>query len=153
MRRIATASLLLGLLASVSISRAAEGGGAPPAPTKQTEAEAATKSAGCRSCHTTSDSLTMHTSPGVTLGKLWRKGIPYHSSDRILSPLYREPILCRKGLQKSGLSWGDTAVLLWVKKATLRWIDEPAGNRRRHVVPVHPAVHVVEPGGCGSICK
>ena len=35
---------------------------------KQTEAEAATKSAGCRSCHTTTDSLTMHTSPGVTLG-------------------------------------------------------------------------------------
>jgi hypothetical protein len=68
MRRIATAFLLLGVLASVSISRAAEGGGAPPAPTKQTEAEAATKSAGCRSCHTTTDSLTMHTSPGVTLG-------------------------------------------------------------------------------------
>jgi hypothetical protein len=68
MRRIAGAFCLLGLLASASVCRAAEGGGAPPAPMKQTEAEAATKSAGCMSCHTTTDSLTMHTSPGVTLG-------------------------------------------------------------------------------------
>src|SRR5271168_3176225 len=68
MRWIACIFLLLGLLASVPECRAAEGGGAPPAPLKQTEAEAATKSAGCRSCHTTTDSLTMHTSPGVTLG-------------------------------------------------------------------------------------
>ena len=35
---------------------------------KQTAAEARLKSAGCMSCHTTTDSLTMHTSPGVTLG-------------------------------------------------------------------------------------
>jgi len=42
--------------------------GAPPAPQRQTEAEAQAKSAGCRSCHTTTDSLTMHTAPGVILG-------------------------------------------------------------------------------------
>jgi len=41
---------------------------APPAPLKQSEADAARKSAGCMSCHITTDSLTMHTSPGVTLG-------------------------------------------------------------------------------------
>src|SRR5690349_8545588 len=41
---------------------------APPAPAKQTAAEMQRKSAGCVSCHTTTDSLTMHTSPGVTLG-------------------------------------------------------------------------------------
>ena len=40
----------------------------PPAPAKETAAEAQAKSAGCMSCHTTTDSLTMHTSPGVTLG-------------------------------------------------------------------------------------
>src|SRR6201981_2576841 len=68
MRRIAGAFFLLGLLANAPVCRAAEGPGAPPAPMKQTAAEAATKSAGCMSCHTTTDSLTMHTSPGVTLG-------------------------------------------------------------------------------------
>ena len=41
---------------------------APPAPQKESAAEAQLKSAGCMSCHTTTDSLTMHTSPGVTLG-------------------------------------------------------------------------------------
>src|SRR5437588_10906064 len=37
----------------------------PPAPKMQTQAEADLKSVGCMSCHTTTDSLTMHTSPGV----------------------------------------------------------------------------------------
>ncbi len=41
---------------------------APPAPQKQSPAEAQLKSAGCMSCHTTTDSLNMHTSPGVNLG-------------------------------------------------------------------------------------
>ena len=41
---------------------------APPAPLKETAAEARAKSAGCMSCHTTTDSLTMHSSPGVILG-------------------------------------------------------------------------------------
>ena len=41
---------------------------APPAPLKQSQADADRKSGGCLSCHTTTDSLTMHTSPGVTLG-------------------------------------------------------------------------------------
>ena len=68
MRGITAAFLLLALLTSAMQCRAAESGAAPPAPMKQTGAEAAVKSAGCMSCHTTTDSLTMHTSPGVTLG-------------------------------------------------------------------------------------
>jgi len=47
---------------------AVRGGAFPPAPMKQTQAESDAKSAGCRSCHTTTDAVTMHTSPGVTLG-------------------------------------------------------------------------------------
>ena len=41
---------------------------APPAPRQQTEAAAQAKSAGCMSCHTRTDSVTMHTSSGVILG-------------------------------------------------------------------------------------
>src|SRR5579863_7326717 len=41
---------------------------APPAPQKETPAEAQLNSAGCMSCHTTTDSLSMHTSPVVNLG-------------------------------------------------------------------------------------
>src|SRR4029077_14867242 len=41
---------------------------APPAPQKQSPAEAQLNSAVCMSCHTTTDSLNMHTSPGVNLG-------------------------------------------------------------------------------------
>ena len=40
----------------------------PPAPKSQSMAEALQKSAGCQSCHTTTDSMTMHESPGVVLG-------------------------------------------------------------------------------------
>src|SRR6185436_2225252 len=43
-------------------------GGAPPAPRQQSAGEAQQKSAGCISCHTTTDSVTMHSSPGVILG-------------------------------------------------------------------------------------
>jgi len=68
MRGIIASFLLLGLLATGAPSEAAESVAAPPAPVKQTVAEATAKSAGCMSCHTTTDSLTMHTSPGVTLG-------------------------------------------------------------------------------------
>ena len=67
MRWIATLFLLFSLLAGMPVTLAATGP-APPAPMKETAAEAAAKSAGCMSCHTTTDSLTMHTSPGVTLG-------------------------------------------------------------------------------------
>src|SRR6516225_12243455 len=67
MRAAAAALLLIWLLVN-PIPCLAEGGAAPPAPMKQTAAEATAKSAGCMSCHTTTDSLTMHTSPGVTLG-------------------------------------------------------------------------------------
>ncbi len=41
---------------------------APPAPANQTPAQADAKSAGCISCHTNSDVLTMHVSPAVRLG-------------------------------------------------------------------------------------
>jgi hypothetical protein len=40
----------------------------PPAPAQQTEAAAKTKSAGCLSCHTETDQLTMHANPGVIIG-------------------------------------------------------------------------------------
>ena len=40
----------------------------PPAPKSQSPAEAREKSAGCMSCHTKTDSLSMHESPGVVLG-------------------------------------------------------------------------------------
>src|ERR1700751_2799582 len=67
MRAVAAALVLVWLLVSPILCRAEEAA-APPAPMKQTAAEATAKSAGCMSCHTTTDSLTMHTSPGVTLG-------------------------------------------------------------------------------------
>ena len=40
----------------------------PPAPRAQSMAAAMEKSVGCQSCHTTTDSMTMHESPGVILG-------------------------------------------------------------------------------------
>ncbi len=40
----------------------------PPAPRSQSIDAAAAKSAGCQSCHTTTDSASMHESPGVILG-------------------------------------------------------------------------------------
>jgi hypothetical protein len=60
------ALILCGLL--LVAGAAARADETPPAPSKQTQAEAQLKSAGCMSCHTTTDSLTMHTSPGVILG-------------------------------------------------------------------------------------
>ena len=41
---------------------------APPAPALQTRADADKKSAGCMSCHTKTDSASMHQSEGVVLG-------------------------------------------------------------------------------------
>ncbi len=41
---------------------------APPAPAKQSEAQALAKSKGCASCHTKTDQSTMHASPAVKLG-------------------------------------------------------------------------------------
>ena len=41
---------------------------APPAPANQSVAAANAKSAGCISCHTNADALTMHVSPAVRLG-------------------------------------------------------------------------------------
>ena len=65
------ALILCGLILTslAGLARADDGNqAAPPAPAKETQAEAQLNSAGCMSCHTTTDSLTMHTSTGVTLG-------------------------------------------------------------------------------------
>jgi hypothetical protein len=70
MRRVLILLLFLcGLTAGVAAAEnGAPSASAPPAPQKQTPAEAQLKSTGCMSCHTTTDSLNMHTSPGVNLG-------------------------------------------------------------------------------------
>src|SRR4029077_7344199 len=70
LRTLIAGALLAALVAlgGLAWARADEQGAAPPAPREQTAAEAQRKSAGCMSCHTTTDSLTMHTSPGVILG-------------------------------------------------------------------------------------
>ncbi|NDE02678.1 MAG: hypothetical protein EBZ91_13285, partial [Gammaproteobacteria bacterium] len=41
---------------------------APPAPARQTAADADAKSAGCLDCHSATDQPTMHANPGVVLG-------------------------------------------------------------------------------------
>src|SRR5258708_28015592 len=58
---------LLAVLANAP-ARAQGPSEAPPDPRKETSAEAQLNSAGCMSCHTTTDSQTMHSSPGVILG-------------------------------------------------------------------------------------
>ncbi len=73
---LSRAALLLGLLL-VSLEVLGAGAGSPTtrsyahtpaAPLSQSPAEAQAKSAGCVSCHTDSDRLTMHSNPGVVLG-------------------------------------------------------------------------------------
>jgi hypothetical protein len=61
------ALILIGLLAGFT-GGTAYADEAPPSPQRQTAAEAALKSAGCMSCHRATDSVTMHTTPGVILG-------------------------------------------------------------------------------------
>src|SRR5262245_33710248 len=53
------------LLATLAAAHTAA---APPAPERQSVAEAEAKSAGCLSCHTATDRHTMHQNPGVVLG-------------------------------------------------------------------------------------
>ena len=69
-RTLIIASLFANGLAVLASAPARADGpsAAPPAPLKQSAAEAQRKTAGCMSCHTATDSLTMHTSPGVILG-------------------------------------------------------------------------------------
>jgi len=68
---IRAALLLLALTGGASVCLAQESDvapGFPPAPMQQSAEAAQAKSAGCMSCHKTTDSVTMHSSPGVTLG-------------------------------------------------------------------------------------
>src|SRR5215831_12470988 len=59
---------LVALLAIVPALGDSPSRGAPPAPERQSVAEAEAKSAGCITCHTATDSHTMHQNPGVVLG-------------------------------------------------------------------------------------
>ena len=68
--------ILVAMLAGAGAAQAAEGETArkivykkqPDAPRVQTPKEAEAKSAGCTSCHTATDSASMHTAEGVMLG-------------------------------------------------------------------------------------
>ncbi len=78
--RNAAIIMLLFLASMIGASRLIAAGGekpvyrdysavfAAPAPESQTKAEADAKSAGCITCHSASDALTMHKSPAVVLG-------------------------------------------------------------------------------------
>ena len=72
--RILAALLLLFAASIVSLANSPsapagpEPAASPPAPDKQTQADADKKSAGCITCHTASDRHTMHANPAVVLG-------------------------------------------------------------------------------------
>ena len=79
MRRSLFALLLFVLTLAFGVQLLASGGEkpverdysavfAPPSPENQSKDEAAAKSAGCITCHSASDALTMHKSPAVVLG-------------------------------------------------------------------------------------
>lgn len=69
MRTVFAALLLLAAsTAGFANAPAPEEPASPPAPEKQTLADADRKSAGCISCHTASDRHTMHANPAVVLG-------------------------------------------------------------------------------------
>src|SRR5262249_21494632 len=73
--------------------------GAPPAPERQSVAEADAKSAGCLSCHTATDRHTMHQNPGVVLGCA-----DCHGGDariRIENGVKREDNAYREALQRA----------------------------------------------------
>src|SRR5436309_5717364 len=63
----ALVAALFAILATLP-APAEQASGAPPAPRQQTAEGARRASAGCMSCHTATDSPTMHSSPGVILG-------------------------------------------------------------------------------------
>src|SRR6185436_954002 len=71
---VAAGTLLLAGIAALTFASADEKPvprsyvGAPPAPEKQTTAEAARKSSGCLTCHTATDNPSMHTNTAVILG-------------------------------------------------------------------------------------
>src|SRR5260370_33317120 len=58
----------LSALLCAGVASAEGPSGAPPARRKESAAEAERNSAGCMSCHTQTDSQSMHSSPGVILG-------------------------------------------------------------------------------------
>lgn len=68
--------VLATLPAAINLATSSEGGyaversyvAAPPAPARQSQEEAVSKSSGCLGCHTANDQPTMHANPGVVLG-------------------------------------------------------------------------------------
>ena len=75
--RLIIATLLISLVGAAAPALASDEGekprdvvypAYPPAPLRQTQEAADEKTRGCMSCHTATDSQTMHTSPGVILG-------------------------------------------------------------------------------------
>ena len=77
MFRLSHITVVAALLALAPAAYAAEGSEkpreityavTPPAPRAQAPMEAARKSAGCMTCHTTTDAASMHKNPGVVLG-------------------------------------------------------------------------------------
>jgi hypothetical protein len=69
LRALLLLSFLTGIFAGPAFAdSAAPTSDSPPPPQRQAAAEAQLKSAGCMSCHTTTDSLSMHSTPGVILG-------------------------------------------------------------------------------------
>src|SRR5262245_29635873 len=93
------ARILLPLLALAVLVPALGDSGerrSPPAPERQSIAEADAKSAGCLSCHTATDRHTMHQNPGVVLGCADCHGgdarVRIESSVRSEDPAYREAL-------------------------------------------------------------
>ena len=62
------AASIVSLANSPSVPMGPEPEASPPAPEKQSQADADKKSAGCVTCHTASDRHTMHANPAVVLG-------------------------------------------------------------------------------------
>jgi hypothetical protein len=100
---------ILAVVAALAAPAALAWAGAPPAPATQTAADAQRKSAGCETCHTTTDRHTMHRNPGVILGCA-----DCHGGDA--------------SVRASGLKRGDAAYVAAMRKAHVLPRDEKAWN-------------------------
>src|SRR5215831_18078544 len=90
---------LVALLAIVPALGDSGSRGTPPAPERQSVAEAEAKSAGCISCHTSTDRHTMHQNPGVVLGCADCHGGDARVS--VASSVKREDTAYRDALQRA----------------------------------------------------